>query len=61
MAKKSMVARDVKRVQTASKYAAKRAALKAIIDDRNASMEQVVNYRRCHAMPAPPASSSGVG
>ncbi len=41
MAKKSMVARDVKRVQTASKYAAKRAALKAIIDDRNASMEQV--------------------
>ena len=41
MAKKSMVARDVKRVQTASKYAAKRAALKAIIDDRNASMELV--------------------
>jgi small subunit ribosomal protein S14 len=41
MAKKSMVARDVKRVQISNKYAAKRAALKAIIDDRSASMEQV--------------------
>ena len=41
MAKKSMVARDVKRVQIARKYAVKRAALKAVIDDRSASIEQV--------------------
>ncbi len=41
MAKKSMVARDVKRVQIARKYAVKRAALKAVIDDRSASNEQV--------------------
>ncbi len=41
MAKKSMVARDVKRAKIASKYAAKRAALKAVIADRNASQEQV--------------------
>lgn len=41
MAKKSMVARDVKRVLITNKYAAKRAALKAIIDDRKASTEEV--------------------
>ncbi len=41
MAKKSMVARDVKRAKIASKYAAKRAALKAVVADRNASQEQV--------------------
>lgn len=41
MAKKSMVARDVKRVQITNKYAARRAALKAIIDDRKASTDQV--------------------
>ncbi len=41
MAKKSMVARDEKRVLITNKYAAKRAALKAIIDDRKASTEQV--------------------
>lgn len=36
-----MVARDVKRVLITNKYAAKRAALKAIIDDRKASTEEV--------------------
>ena len=41
MAKKSMVARDVKRVQIAKKYAVKRTALKAVIDDRSASIEQI--------------------
>ena len=41
MAKKSMVARDVKRVKIARKYAVKRAALKAVIDDRSASIEQI--------------------
>jgi small subunit ribosomal protein S14 len=41
MAKKSMVARDVKRVQVAAKYAQKRAKFKQIIGDRGASLEQV--------------------
>ena len=41
MAKKSMVARDVKRAKIAAKYAAKRVALKAVISDRNASREQI--------------------
>jgi small subunit ribosomal protein S14 len=40
MAKKSMVARDVKRAKIAAKYAARRMALKAIIDDRSATQEQ---------------------
>ena len=37
MAKLSMINRDVKRVKTAEKFAAKRAALKAIIDDSSKS------------------------
>lgn len=41
MAKKSMVARDLKRTKIAAKYAAKRAALKAVIDDRSSSSERV--------------------
>jgi len=41
MAKKSMIAREKKRVQTAQKYAAKRAALKGIIANPASSMEQV--------------------
>lgn len=41
MAKLSMIAREVKRVRTATKYAAKRAELKKIINDRSASYEQV--------------------
>lgn len=40
MAKKSMIARDVKRTQIAAKYAAKRTRLKAVIADRNSDMEQ---------------------
>lgn len=39
MAKNSMVEREKKRAKTVAKYAAKRAALKAIISDRNASDE----------------------
>ena len=39
MAKNSMVEREKKRAKTVAKYAAKRAALKAIINDRNASDE----------------------
>ena len=41
MAKKSMIARDKKRVEIAIRFNAKRAALKAIINDRSAASEQV--------------------
>jgi small subunit ribosomal protein S14 len=41
MAKKSMWAREAKRTSTASKYAKKRAELKAIINDRSKSPEEV--------------------
>ena len=41
MAKKSMVARDVKRRKIAAKYAAKRAAVKALINEAGASFEQI--------------------
>lgn len=41
MAKKSMIARDVKRTKVVEKFAAKRAALKATIADVNASDEEV--------------------
>ncbi len=40
MAKRSMVEREKKRAKTVAKYAAKRAALKAIIVDENASDEE---------------------
>jgi len=40
VAKLSLINRDVKRVKLAEKYAAKRAALKAIIDDSNKSDEE---------------------
>ena len=40
MAKKSMVAREVKRARTVAKYAARRAALKATIGNPNASDEE---------------------
>ncbi|MGD8207155.1 MAG: 30S ribosomal protein S14 [Thiohalocapsa sp.] len=41
MAKKSMIAREAKRSQTVQRYAAKRARLKAVINDRSAEPEQV--------------------
>jgi small subunit ribosomal protein S14 len=41
MAKKSMMAREVKRARTAAKYAEKRKALKAIVNDRNAGQDQI--------------------
>jgi len=40
MAKKSMIARDVKRTKTVEKYAAKRAELKAIISSVNTSDDE---------------------
>ncbi|MEM9255637.1 MAG: 30S ribosomal protein S14 [Pseudomonadota bacterium] len=39
MAKKSMIAREKKRARTVAKYASKRAALKAVLSDANASDE----------------------
>jgi small subunit ribosomal protein S14 len=52
MAKKSMVAREVKRAKIAAKYAARRAALKAIIDDRSANGEAVDEaLRKLQALP----------
>jgi len=41
MAKKSVVAREVKRAKVVAKYASKRAALKAVIGDRSASRDQI--------------------
>ncbi len=41
MAKKSMWAREVKRSKAAAKYAARRAELKAVINDRSASHEEI--------------------
>ena len=40
MAKKSMIAREKKRTQLVAKYAAKRAALKAILSDVNAADDE---------------------
>ena len=40
MAKKSMIARENKRTRTVAKYAQKRAALKAILSDVNASDDE---------------------
>jgi len=41
MAKKSMWARELKRQKTAARFAAKRAELKAIINDRSKSVEEI--------------------
>jgi small subunit ribosomal protein S14 len=41
MAKTSMINRDLRRAEVAAKYADKRAALKAVINDRNSSPEQI--------------------
>ena len=40
MATKSMIAREVKRIKTVAKFAEKRASLKAIVNDTNASSEE---------------------
>jgi small subunit ribosomal protein S14 len=41
MAKKSMIAREVKRAETVKKFAAKRAELKALIQNPSSSEDQV--------------------
>ena len=45
MAKKSIIARDLKRQKMIKKYAAKRANLKAIIDDQEKSEEERYSAR----------------
>lgn len=52
MAKKSMVNREVRRLRTVQKYAAKRAELKAIIANVNASDEERMEaQRKLQALP----------
>lgn len=52
MAKTSMTEREKKRAKLVAKYAAKRAALKAIINDRNASDEERWNAQlKLQALP----------
>lgn len=41
MAKKSMIAREVKRAKVAARYAVKRTALKAVVNDRGADREEI--------------------
>ncbi|SQA81342.1 30S ribosomal protein S14 [Citrobacter freundii] len=60
MAKQSMKAREVKRVALADKYFAKRAELKAIISDVNATDEDrwnaVLKLQSLRVIPARPVS-----
>lgn len=52
MAKTSMIERDRRRSETAAKYATKRAALKAVINDRQATPEQIDEaLTRLHKLP----------
>ncbi|MCV2894723.1 30S ribosomal protein S14 [Lentibacter sp. XHP0401] len=56
MAKKSMVAREVKRQKLVEKFAAKRAALKEIINDQSKPMEE--RFRASLALAKLPRNSS---
>ena len=56
MAKKSMVAREVKREKLVAKYAAKRAALKEVINDKEKPMEE--RFRASLALAKLPRNSS---
>lgn len=52
MAKKSMVAREVKRAKLVARYAKKREALKVIINNPESSLEEKeVAQRKLNAMP----------
>jgi len=52
VAKLSMINRDVKRTKTVEKFAAKRAALKAIVDDQSKSDEERYEARlKLQALP----------
>ncbi len=58
MAKKSMIAREVKRQKLVEKYATKRAALKAIVNDREKPMEE--RFRASLKLAKLPRNSSAV-
>ena len=58
MAKQSMIQRENKRAKTVAKYAAKRAALKALIVDQNASDEDRWNAQMALQKQPRNASSS---
>lgn len=52
MARKAIIAREKKRARTVERFAAKRTALKAIINDRSASPEAIDEaLAKLHAMP----------
>ena len=58
MAKKSMIARDVKRKKMAERYAAKRAALMAAFNAADDPMDRLEIHRKIQALPVtvPPAA-----
>lgn len=58
MAKKSMIARQAKRLRTVQRYAAKRAELRRIINDPSASNEQRLAAR--HTLQSLPRDASPV-
>jgi len=58
MAKKSMIAREVKREKLVAKYAVKRAALKAIVSDQEKPMEE--RFRASLKLAKLPRNSSAV-
>ncbi len=58
MAKKSMIAREVKRAKLVARFAKKRAVLKARIQDVNASPEE--RYEAVQALQSLPRDSSPV-
>ncbi|MCF6233225.1 MAG: 30S ribosomal protein S14 [Rhodobacteraceae bacterium] len=58
MAKKSMIAREVKRQKLVAKYAAKRAELKAIVSDQEKPMEE--RFRASLKLAKLPRNSSAV-
>ena len=51
MAKKSMIARDVKRKKLTERYAAKRAALMAAFNDASDPMDRLEIHRKIQALP----------
>ena len=59
MAKKAMIEREKKRQRLVEKYAAKRAALKAIINDESKPMEE--RFRASLKLAELPRNSSATG
>ena len=57
MAKKSMIARDVKRKKMAERYAANRAALMAAFNEADDPMDRLEIHRKIQALPRNSAPS----